>query len=781
MTRQRWGRFGGQLDGALEARLAALALAPQEAQRLLETAWDEAGERTFEAVVRAVERMVRAGRRTTAPGKRARGGSATGVTARRAPGARASTEALRPPRAAILRLAGDEPTAEASGASVDLALRWSSGRPLPTEARHAMEAFFGQSFADVGIHTDDAADAAAEAVGARAFTVGDQIYFRRGGFAPDTAAGRDLLAHELSHVLQWRRGDVAAAGADHAVSQPGDALEQEATQIAAAFTSGGAIDAFLRGPTPARRADTDGRDGAGDRAAPHGDRSTALAEAAGRATPARAHAVLRAPGPEGKPVTSIPAGGRPVQKVGLVARDRAPWLKLRSSPQTASDANVIRELPFNTQLQVVKAMPGDWLFVSLPNGEMGYVAAAYVKTDLPEPNALLHRVEPGVAGTAIAIAEHYYKAYADDWGQDLRFYVNVIARVNKLAVPDTTGGWKSVHFDAGTFLWIPSHAFARSLKGKVNSGSITYNVADAFGVAELIERIGELIEDFGTAIRLAGKYIPEAIARHAEKALVEALVGLAVMLVGAMLLTALLAAGGAIIGGPTGAAIGAKLALAILHWLGIGMLIVWVGASIVKIGGAFADFVVKVWNARGDQKKLDTAGRQLAEALGTLVGVLIEAIIMFAAAKGGGRALAALKNTRFGRAIGEAKLSELFKRKKPAAPGAGRVTVKPNKWDYFFGRVKSNPHNEARSLQNLRELKRLGIDEAAGGREKLMALFERGLELPEAGRHVTEHGVTITRTVEVGDVGAIDVKYFYPKGDLTAVPEVSTIIPKIFK
>lgn len=116
----------------------------------------------------------------------------------------------------------------------------------------------------------------------------------------------------------------------------------------------------------------------------------------------------------------------------------------------------------------------------------------------------------------------------------------------------------------------------------------------------------------------------------------------------------------------------------------------------------------------------------------------------------------------------------------PTVAGVTGVTVKDSKWDYFFGRVKSSPHNEARSLQNLKDLEALGIREAQGGREQLVKLFEEGLSLPEVGRHVTEHGVTITRTVKVGEAGAIDVKYFYPGGDMTAIPEISTIIPKTF-
>ena len=94
--------------------------------------------------------------------------------------------------------------------------------------------------------------------------------------------------------------------------------------------------------------------------------------------------------------------------------------------------------------------------------------------------------------------------------------------------------------------------------------------------------------------------------------------------------------------------------------------------------------------------------------------------------------------------------------------------------------MTSTPHNQARSLQNLRDLTTLGFEDNAAGRAALTELFETGTHLPETARHTTEYGVTITRRVPVGDAGVIDVKYFYPGGDLSATPEISTIIPKIF-
>ncbi|MBV8886283.1 MAG: hypothetical protein JO235_20140 [Chroococcidiopsidaceae cyanobacterium CP_BM_RX_35] len=87
-------------------------------------------------------------------------------------------------------------------------------------------------------------------------------------------------------------------------------------------------------------------------------------------------------------------------------------------------------------------------------------------------------------------------------------------------------------------------------------------------------------------------------------------------------------------------------------------------------------------------------------------------------------------------------------------------------------------------MQNQADLKQLGIDEAFNGQSLLLQIFSDGLTAPETGRYISEYGITITRRVEVSSIeaaGAIDIKYFYPDGNLDATPEVSTIIPKIYK
>lgn len=92
-----------------------------------------------------------------------------------------------------------------SPASVQLALA-SAGHPLDAETRAFMEPRFGRDFGDVRVHTGAQADESARAVDARAYTVGRDLAFRAGEYAPHTPAGRRLLAHDLAHVVQQGHG-----------------------------------------------------------------------------------------------------------------------------------------------------------------------------------------------------------------------------------------------------------------------------------------------------------------------------------------------------------------------------------------------------------------------------------------------------------------------------------------------------------------------------------------------------------------------------------------------
>ena len=83
------------------------------------------------------------------------------------------------------------------------------GQPLAAPIRAFFEPHFDRDLGSVRVHTDERASHAAGAIGARAFTLGADIAFGPNQFAPETADGRRLLAHELTHVVQQSNGGAA--------------------------------------------------------------------------------------------------------------------------------------------------------------------------------------------------------------------------------------------------------------------------------------------------------------------------------------------------------------------------------------------------------------------------------------------------------------------------------------------------------------------------------------------------------------------------------------------
>jgi hypothetical protein len=76
------------------------------------------------------------------------------------------------------------------------------GAPLDDATRAFMEPLLGHDFARVRVHTDDHAADATGAIGARAYTIGHDLVSSPGQYAPGSAKGRRLLAHELAHAAQ---------------------------------------------------------------------------------------------------------------------------------------------------------------------------------------------------------------------------------------------------------------------------------------------------------------------------------------------------------------------------------------------------------------------------------------------------------------------------------------------------------------------------------------------------------------------------------------------------
>ncbi len=104
------------------------------------------------------------------------------------------------------------------------------GRPLDRSTRNFMEPRFGQDFSQVRVHTDAKAAESAQAVNARAFTLGRNVVFGAGEYSSGTSSRRRLLAHELTHVVQQSGGgyvrEKRALKLVHML-QKGDALPQQ--------------------------------------------------------------------------------------------------------------------------------------------------------------------------------------------------------------------------------------------------------------------------------------------------------------------------------------------------------------------------------------------------------------------------------------------------------------------------------------------------------------------------------------------------------------------------
>jgi hypothetical protein len=95
-----------------------------------------------------------------------------------------------------------------------------------------MEPALQQDLSGVRVHTDDAADQLSQEFSAKAFTTGQDVFFRKGEYDPGSSGGDKLLAHELTHVVQQGNAPTKLAGKKMNVSEPGDAGEREADSVA---------------------------------------------------------------------------------------------------------------------------------------------------------------------------------------------------------------------------------------------------------------------------------------------------------------------------------------------------------------------------------------------------------------------------------------------------------------------------------------------------------------------------------------------------------------------
>lgn len=154
---------------------------------------------------------------------------------------------------------------EPAPAAVEQTLQ-TPGKPLDPGLRDFFEPRFGADFSAVRLHTDARAAESASQVGARAYAAGSDLVFASGAYTPETSSGRELIAHELAHVVQQTGGAPPAlrrrvvgvtctAGSKGAPADPRKTLETADTiaiRLSGQVSAGLAADAStVRGGIPA--------------------------------------------------------------------------------------------------------------------------------------------------------------------------------------------------------------------------------------------------------------------------------------------------------------------------------------------------------------------------------------------------------------------------------------------------------------------------------------------------------------------------------------------------
>jgi hypothetical protein len=103
------------------------------------------------------------------------------------------------------------------------------GSSLPDEIQDEAKKSLGRSFKDVRLHTGDQADEISRRIRARAFTIGKDIFFKKGAYAPGSGQGRETLIHELTHVVQ--QSGSRSSGGKLKLGERGNTMEQQADQM----------------------------------------------------------------------------------------------------------------------------------------------------------------------------------------------------------------------------------------------------------------------------------------------------------------------------------------------------------------------------------------------------------------------------------------------------------------------------------------------------------------------------------------------------------------------
>ena len=152
--------------------------------------------------------------------------------------------------AAIQRLATQQNTDEQTALNDDVASsihrETGNGFSPDSEVTNPTSAVTESDYSDVKIHTDAKADQLSRQLGAKAFTVGNDIFFRSGEYEPNSQDGQKLISHELTHVTQQQQGTVSDGGPQPkmTVTASDDQFEKEADRVADAVASKSGPESF---------------------------------------------------------------------------------------------------------------------------------------------------------------------------------------------------------------------------------------------------------------------------------------------------------------------------------------------------------------------------------------------------------------------------------------------------------------------------------------------------------------------------------------------------------
>jgi hypothetical protein len=141
-------------------------------------------------------------------------------------------------RSESIQRSGSGPTELDDDTAAAIHSQRGSGQSLDGHISDKAGSVMGQDFGGVKIHTDSQADHLSQQLGAKAFTTGNDIFFREGAYEPGSGEGQRLISHELTHVVQQGASTPSVQG-KLTVNDPNDQYEAEADRVADTVMSKG--------------------------------------------------------------------------------------------------------------------------------------------------------------------------------------------------------------------------------------------------------------------------------------------------------------------------------------------------------------------------------------------------------------------------------------------------------------------------------------------------------------------------------------------------------------